>query len=165
LVDGTVEVGQMPCSGVMVTDDNRLLVVTAPYDPSDPYSFFRPSLYAFDSWDDALAGRAKAIYPSGDFWSETLRSTVRNGIVYRAWHSTDTIWRSDLVTGNSLPSIVLQGYDGWILGLAATGNDQLVIPGDTWGTTVRIFNATNGALQGTITPQVAVTGAACVDRR
>ena len=161
LQDGTVDVGQMPCTAVTVDDAGRLVVSTAPHDGSDS----RTSLYAFESWPDALAGRAVTVYPGSGFGLLPERLTVRDGVVYTAWHSTNTIERSDLVTGQALASVTLQGYDGSILGLSVTGDGRMVIPGDIWGSTVRVFDRATGELDEALTPAVPVTGVACVDRR
>ena len=115
--------------------------------------------------DHALAGRAVSVYPGSGFGLLPERLTVRDGVVYTAWHSTNTIERSDLVTGQALASVTLQGYDGWILGLSVTGDGRMVIPGDIWGSTVRVFDRATGELDEALTPAVPVTGVACVDRR
>ena len=162
LRDGSLQVAQMPCTAVAVDDAGRLLVSTAPSDPSGSYS--PTSLYAFDSWDDALRGEAAAVYPGSGFGSFPERLTVHDGIVYSAWHSTDTIWRRDLVSGTSLADLPLQGYDGWILGLSVTPSGRLVIPGDLWGDTVRLFDATTGEARGKVTPSIPIEGVSCVDR-
>jgi len=163
LEDGSVLVGQMPCTAVALDDEGRLLVSAAPREASDPYGFPTTNLYAFDSWRDALAGRAAAVYPDGWIGWVPERLTVRDGIVYRAWHSTDTIDRSELATGTTLPSIGLQGYDGWILGLAVTGDGRLVIPGDSWGDTIRVFDAATGLSRPAVQPSMPVQALACVD--
>src|SRR6185436_5797383 len=113
LRDGTVQYGQIPCGGVAVDDTGRLLVSMA---SGGEFSFFS-ELYAFDSWQDVLAGRPAADLGINGFLE---RFTVHNGILYEAWHSTDTIDRTDLATGTPLAPLKLDVYDGWILGLSVT---------------------------------------------
>ena len=91
--------------------------------------------------------------------------TVHDGIFYGAWHSTDTVDRVDLGTGQKLSPLTLEGYDGWILGMSVTEDGRLLIPGDTWGDTVYVFDAATGASEGIVRPESSVEGLACVDRR
>ncbi len=159
LRDGSVQYAQMPCGGVAIDDAGRLLISLSAAD--DPYGF-EQQLYAFDSWADALAGRGTAL--PGRF-SLLERFTVRNGTLYTAWHSTDTIDRFDLASGAVLEPLHLDRYDGWILGMSVTGDGRLLIPGDTWGDTVWVFDATTGVAEGIVEPATSVSGLACVDRR
>jgi hypothetical protein len=56
-----------------------------------------------------------------------------------------------------------QGYDGWILGLSVTRDGKLVIPGDLWGSTVRVFDAATGELESSVRASIPVSGVVCVD--
>jgi hypothetical protein len=160
LTDGEVEIGQMPCTAVAVDDDGHLLVAASSRDGPGPYGM-RMSLYAFDSWRDALAGRPVATYP-GVKLRNRERLTVRDGILYSAWHSTDTIDRMRLSTGEALEPVLLEGYDGGILGLSVTADGRMVIPGESSGSSVQVFDAASGALEKSFAPARPVFGAACV---
>jgi len=159
LADGKVESSEMPCFGVAVDDQGRL-VVAAPAAAGDYYG---GALYAFASWEDALAGRVEVTYPGGAAFVE--RFTIHAGVLYRSWHSTNTIERYELHSGTTLEPILLDGYDGWILGLSVTGDGRLFVPGDLWGSTVWVFDATSGAVEGVVAPSTPVEGIACVDRQ
>lgn len=163
LRDGTVERGNMPCAGVAIDDAGRLLVSAPSGGPFAP-PYGATSLYAFDSWSDALAGRPAEVYP-GTAFAVSDRVTVRDGVVYRAWHATDTIWRSDIATGVALPDLHLQHYDGWILGLSATGDGRLVIVGEPWGAALHVFDSATGRQEGSVQTSTPVAGVACVDAR
>ena len=58
----------------------------------------------------------------------------------------------------------MQDYEGWILGMAVTDGGHLVIRGDTWGDTIRTFDAASGAKQRELRPQTPVFGLSCVTR-
>jgi len=49
--------------------------------------------------------------------------------------------------------------------MAVTEDGELVISGDTWGDTVRIFDASTGAKLRELAPSMPVGGLACVTRR
>lgn len=61
--------------------------------------------------------------------------------------------------------ITLEDYNGWILGMAVTKNGELVISGDTWGDTIRVFDLATGAKLRELHPTMPVFGLSCVTRR
>lgn len=158
LKDGKTGLAQMPCSGVGV-DGGRLLVAAPSGRTDEPWA---RSLFGFDTWEQLLAGRTISSFDLGYFVS---RMTVHDGILYTAWHSTDTIKRTSLATGEALPPVALEGYEGWILGLAVTGDGRLLVTGELGGDTVYVFDARTGKAEGVVRPSTPVAGLACVDRR
>jgi len=63
-----------------------------------------------------------------------------------------------------LAPITLEDCDGWVLGIAVTENGEIVISGDTWGDTIRIFNLATGAKLRELHPTMPVFGLSCVTR-
>lgn len=156
LRDGTWESAQRACDGV--TDyDGGLLVESSFGDPSNGLD---PPLRGYPDYAAVLSGNFSAAFTVGAF---VERFTVDGHTLYSAWHSTNTIDVADLSADEARPSILLDGYDGWILGLSVVGG-QLVISGDTWGDTVYVFDATTGQHLRDITPSTPVYGLSCVSR-
>jgi hypothetical protein len=88
--------------------------------------------------------------------------TATRGRLYGAWHSTDTVIVADLDTGNTLPPLLLDGYNGWINGMAVLDGTLLV---SAWPPTQLLrFDLVSGA-QVPGPPLSVGTGAlACVSR-
>jgi hypothetical protein len=155
LSNGTTELTQVPCDKVAV--DGERLVVAAPWDPE---VYVPRSILEFESWEHLLKGR---IYGSSEVSAFIERMTVHDGILYTAWHSTNTVDRTLLETGEPLPPLTLEAYDGWILGMAVTSDGRLLVSGDMWGDTVYVFDARTGTSRGVVRPSTPVGGLACVD--
>jgi hypothetical protein len=152
LIDGTVEWPQIACEAITDHDGSLLLLTSGP---------FGDRLSAYPSYAAILSGEASAVY---DFDGNT-RMTARDGRVYSAWHSTNTIHVFDLARNERLAPITLEDYNGWILGMAVTENGELVISGDTWGDTIRVFDLATGAKLRELHPTMPVFGLSCVTRR
>ncbi|MCA9705366.1 MAG: hypothetical protein KDK70_05935 [Myxococcales bacterium] len=71
--------------------------------------------------------------------------------VLSAWHSTDTVWRSTL-DGQPLADLLLEGYDGWIWGMAVVDGSLLVLTPDddpdVHEVYLRRFDPQTGAFEG-----------------
>lgn len=148
LVDGSVEQAQVAC-GAVTDDRGSLLLTTAP---------FGYGAQAYPSYAAVLSGDPSAEYSTGG----DSRMTAHGGRLYSAWHSTNTINVFDLVTNELLPPITLDGYDGWILGMAVTDAGELIISGDTWGDKIRVYDVATGAKIRELQPSTPVFGLSCV---
>jgi WD40 repeat protein len=120
------------------------------------------NLREYPNYPGVLSGESSAVH---DVDSPVSRMTVRGGTLYIASHSTDTIERFDLATGEFLSPIILEDFDGWIRGMSATVDGQLVVSGDSGGDTIQIFDADTGAELRTVHPEVDVSGLSCVTRK
>lgn len=148
LVDGSIEQAQVACSAV--TDDRgSLLLTSAP---------FGNGAQAYPSYAAILSGEPSAEY---DFGADS-RMTAHGGRLYSAWHSTNTVDVFDLTTNESLPPITLDGYDGWVLGMAVTDAGELIISGDTWGDTIYVFDVATGTKLRELRSTTPVFGLSCV---
>lgn len=153
LVDGAMEIPQVPC-GAITNDGDKPLLYTVLLTEAPT-----GNLFAYPSYAAILSGEAVAVYNL-----HNSRMTAHNGRLYSAWHSTETIDVLDLATNQQLPSITLEGYDGWILGLAVVGDGELVVSGDPWGETIHIFDVATGAKRRELRPSMPVFGFSCVSR-
>ena len=154
--DGRWEAAQVACSGV--TDYAGGLLVAGSI--ADPVGWLDSALHAYPDYAAVLRGEPSQAFDVGD---GAFAFTVDGDTLYSAWHSTNTIDTADLATNEARSPILLDGYDGWILGLSIT-DGQLVVSGDTWGDTVRIFDAATGDHLRDIDPTVPVSGLSCVTR-
>lgn len=155
LRDGSWEAAQVGCEAVAEYGDGLLLA--APL--SDPSRWDGGALRAFPDYAAVLSDRPSRSFAVG---GDSTRFTVHGETLYGAWHSTDTIDVADLSADAPREPIRLADYDGWILGLAVTDDGQLVVSGDTWGDTIRRFDATTGAYLGALHPAAPVFGLSCV---
>jgi WD40 repeat protein len=130
LVDGSVEIAQISCEAV--TDYRGSILLQEEWN----------ALYEYRTYESLLAGEFAATHDGGG----GISSMASNGdILYSAWHSAGTVERVDLGTGRILTPLTLQGYDGWLLGMDVTDDGQLAVSGDTWGDTIRIYDAETGS--------------------
>lgn len=117
LVDGAHEALGLPCDAV--TDFDGGLLVTPP-----GFDFGARGHRWYASLESILDDRVDAIYPFGTAGS---RMTADGDVLLTAWHSTDHIERYDLRTQTLLPPLTLEGFDGWVLGLAVTAGGDLIV--------------------------------------
>ena len=137
------ELLEMPCEAV--ADDGDSLLVKPGYSGSGDI-FDLGGVYRVNGYQGLLAGEASRL-PQLSISNE--RFTVNRGLVYSAWHSTNTIDVDDLVTGAAVRQVTLEGYDGWIFGLDVTDDGRLFVAGmDDAGTLLMIFDARSGARLG-----------------
>ncbi len=155
LRDGSWESAQVPCGGVAEYDGGLALLGSI----LDLQHWGTP-LIVYPSYAAVLAGQPSHEFPFGN---GSFSSTIHGDTFYGAWHSTNTINAVGLSTGVTR-DITLEGYDGWILGMAVTDDGELVISGDTWGDTVRLFDAQTGLHLRDIHPSTPVFGLSCVTR-
>lgn len=150
LRDGSWEAADLPCAAV--TAYRGGLLVTG-------WERWEASLDWYADFAAVRRGEVGAVYPGNDWMS---RFTTRGDTLVGAWHSTDTIERLDLDSGAALPPIALEEYDDWILGLALTDDDHLVLSGPNWGRVAVIFDAASGIQLRRLTLSDAAYGLACV---
>ena len=148
LRDGSWEAAALPCEAVTAYRGG-LLVSTDPFD--DELAWYR-------DFAAVTAGEIGATYAGP---TTVSRYTTRGDVLYGAWHSTDTIERVDLASGEALPPIALEEYDDWILGFAVTDDDYLVIGGPGWGAVVVLFDVASGTQLRRLFPLVPINGLAC----
>jgi hypothetical protein len=74
----------------------------------------------------------------------TRLAPAKDGSLLGAAHMTDTVMRVSSATGAATSSITLQGYSGWILGLAQAGDDIVIAPWYTEGGLI-VFDGKTGA--------------------
>jgi WD40 repeat protein len=156
LRDGAWEAAQLSCGGVAEYDGGLLLSGSI----TDSSSWLSP-LRGYPDYEAVLNEEVDRTFNAG---IGATVFTVDGDTFYSAWHSTDTINLADLSTDAPRGSIPLDGYDGWILGMSVTGG-QLVISGDVWGDTVRIFDAQTGEHLRDVRPSMPVYGLSCVTRQ
>ncbi len=77
--------------------------------------------FAYDSFDDIRSGRGR---PVGGF-GYASRFALHDGVVFGAWHSTDSLVRTAVTGGKSMEPVALGGYDGWVHGLSVTDKSIL----------------------------------------
>ena len=149
LRDGRAETPQVACAGAAADASGLHLMQGSS----------GGAIFSYDDYAAVLAGTPAATHET---WN--TRFTAHDGRFLTAWHSTNTIDVIDVASDVTTP-LLLEGYDGWILGMSATDDGALVIAGDLWGDTVRIFDRATGAILCDVHPAEPVTGLACVSRR
>jgi hypothetical protein len=153
LRDGSWQAMQVGCEAVADYDGGLLLL--------RPYF---QGLSLFQTLEDAFEGKPAASYSFGGVYSRI--ATSRN-IFYGAWHSTDEIIVGDLASGESLPPLQLEGFDGWVHGMARTSTEELVLIGWAEPPPTRrallFFDAGSGAKGKTVPVSDWIGGLACVE--
>lgn len=160
LHDGAWEAAQIPCEAVSA-DADRLYVMRSFRDPLyDPW--LRENVDAYESYEDALAGAAVGAYAL----PFTSRMTVHGDRLYGAWHATDTVDVVSLTSAAALGSIKIQGYDGWIDGIALTDEDHLVVAGTDaeGGSQVSVYDVETGKRTHAVSVPQRISGLACAPR-
>lgn len=155
LLDGNVESAEVPC-GAVTDFGNALALTGGPFG----YGFWDFGLNVYPSYEAVLSGPASAKYDIGP----DSRLTIHGDRVYSAWHSTNVINVFDLAANAALTPITLEGYDGWILGMAVNEAGELMISGDIWGDTIYVFDLATGSKLRELHPTMPVYGLACVAR-
>lgn len=131
---------EMPCEAV--TDDDGTLLV-APGFQGGITDF--GAVYRVNGYRGLVSGEATRL--AVQTWNS--RFTTHGGLLYSAWHSTDTIDVHDVATGEAVRQVALAGYDGWIFGLDVTDDGRLFVAGmDDDGTLLMIFDSWSGARLG-----------------
>lgn len=152
LRDGSEEALGLPCQAVTDFADGILL--------QPPLVDFRSQGYRwYASLESILDDRVDEILPQVQ---RNSRMTAEGPLVFSAWHSTGSVDVADVVRGVARKPIALEGYDGWILGLATTGDGRLVVSGDRWGQTLFVFDLATGRRLRTLALPRAATGLSCV---
>lgn len=59
--------------------------------------------------------------------SQFSRISTRNGTLFTAWHSTDTVKLMDLPSSTEMPDLLLEGFDDWVDGMSATADGRLYV--------------------------------------
>lgn len=102
----------IPCVSLARYDDG---VVVLPSVWDSPIEFVQ-TVITYASVDDLREHVIDEIHPIDDLYAS--RIAMSEDTIYAAWHSTDRIHRFDLHSGEDLGDIVLEGHDGWILGMS-----------------------------------------------
>lgn len=145
LLDGSWERAQVACDAVAGNEDGIFLLPRI--GPLRRYSDYQAVLdrepdriYSFDLWGTRIA--------------------VEGARIYDAWHATDTIEIHDLAGDAAVGPLVLEDYDGWIMGLAVTDDSRLVLT-DGFDRIV-LFDVDSGAQLGELAlPEFPIFGLAC----
>lgn len=148
LRDGTWSAAGLPCEAVTAHRGGLLVSAWAEGD----------TLRWYPDFAAAATGTPGASYEPV---LAASRFTTRGDTLFGAWHSTDLIERADLASGDVLEPIRLEEYDDWILGLAVTDDDHLVVSGPGWGTVVVLFDAVTGTQLRRLYLSAPVSGLAC----
>jgi hypothetical protein len=139
LRDGASEAVQLPCEAV-ADADGELLVMASFRDPLAFDAASSGAVWAYPDYLALLGGTIDRMYEL----SSSTRMTASRDRLFGAWHSTDTVEVRELPSGGTLDPLHLEGYDDWILGMAATDDGELVVSGPDWGRTVVVFDARTG---------------------
>ena len=152
LRDGSSRAMQVGCQAVTDYAGGLLL--------SDDYL---ETLHLYPSLADVLGDRPAATYSFAGGYS---RMATGGDTFYGAWHSTDEIVVGDLVSGETLPPLPLEGFDGWVNGMAVTSAGELVVvagpDSGPWQSALLFFDSATGALVRTVLVSDWLGGLACV---
>jgi hypothetical protein len=97
-------------------------------------------MYLCEDWEELEDDTCRDL----GFADANFTQTVRDDVLWSAWHSTDRIERLDLDAMEELEPLVLQDYDGWIMGQAFIDDELLVLT--TWEDLL-VIDPDSGALQ------------------
>jgi len=154
LADGSVEASEGQCEAVSGDGETTdLLVLEATGDEQ---------IRRYPSWD-AFVGGGPLYVHALDLVGSYSRLHVDVTEVYMSWHSTDTVDVYDLDEGWLLRSLALEGYEGWIDGMAVLEHQTLVLL-DRSVDRVALLDAHTGASLGSLWPNEALyklSGLAC----
>jgi hypothetical protein len=131
------------CDGV-TSDGQRVYV----------QSMLTQSLTEFDSLEKLLGNSPTRTLPAS--WA--TRIGAGEGRLLAAWHSAPEVLSIDLATGADT-AIKLEGYDGWIFGLAEVGG-SIYVNGGWVEQGIRVYDAA-GTLLNTLAPDRFLAGLAC----
>lgn len=151
LRDGSWQSMQAECESVADYDGGLLV----------GEDYFR-TLSLYPSLADVLTGTPAATYSFGGGYS---RIATSGDTFYGAWHSTDELVVGDLDSGQTLPPLHLEGFDGWVHGIAKTNAGELVVIGDyaaPFRKALFFFDAMSGAQLRTVPVSDWIGGLACV---
>lgn len=119
IADGSVDSAPMPCDAVTAYDGGLLVM---PFGGGPDAG----TLLHFASFEDVVQDNRARTIQLDPFAS---RMTVSGERGYFAWHSTESVEVADLMDNAPFESISLEGYDGWIHGMAVLDDGRLVIGG------------------------------------
>jgi|GEM_PF-5453634 len=140
LADGSTDDSGIACNAV-VGFDGKLLVKRTNVD-SD--------LYAFDSFEALMADSPSTMYPLTYMGS---RLVIHEGSLYAAWHSTSTIDVHAFPSGELTRTIMLEGFDDWVDGMARLGSGSLAVLAQRTQERIASFDPETGQSHGDISVQ------------
>jgi len=159
LPDGDFEESEVSCDGVAAVSSEGLVVLPYRGDPT----YWSTGLPLFPSFESLLRDPDDATYlPT----TRNSRIAVHGRLLFSAWHSTDSVEVQDLFTGETLPSIPLEGYDDWIWGFSVTGDGELIVSGPPTETpSLFVFDVRTGDRLRQIAMDRPAVGLVCLGRR
>jgi hypothetical protein len=137
---GAVETAPSTCQAVAAYEGG-LLVKPSFEDPDN-----LNKLFFYASFTDVLNDTPTSEISIDD---NNTRMTVQGSTLYTAWHSTNRVDVWTLPSPAKLPSIVLEGFDDWVMGMWATTDGRLVIASREH---ILTFDAATGAVLSTVAP-------------
>jgi hypothetical protein len=168
VIDGTVDIAPIDCGlwpGLGVTTHAGGLLARVPKDFADPLDGV---LARFADFDHLVGHEPEHVF---DFDPEASRVAVHGDQAYFAWHSIPApgdghlgVETLPLVDGAELTTIVLEGFDNWVMGMDVIDGGELVLASwfDTEG--IYVFDAGTGAFERLIQselPSLFVQGFEC----
>jgi hypothetical protein len=156
LISGTWDVAPVLCEAVTRWRDGLLTMPPGSWGLSGRVLWFR-------SWEAALAedGVSVPVDP------HDLRMSASGDRLYSWWHSTDHVTEYDLVSGDELRDIYLEGYDDWINGLSVT-EDGLIIINDRSRGGLSLYDVDTGSFIENVPivsppPDFSMSGLVCLE--
>jgi hypothetical protein len=134
LIDGSVDIAPMLCSGVTAHDGGLLALVTFP-DEADAGMY----LVRFASFADAVESNPESVFAMAPWGT---RMAAHGEKVFFAWHSTDTFQSAEIADGAEFQDTTLENFDDWILGMDITDDGKFVMTG--WEDQINIFDVATG---------------------
>jgi hypothetical protein len=134
LVTGEVTRTDRPCRSVVDVSGSLLVEPDAP----EPWRLYQ-------SFEDVLT---ETEYDILDINPQATRFTGFAGLLYGAWHSTNSVERWDLDNDVLIDVLTLQDYDDWVHGLAVVGARLFVLAGN--GDTILVFDDDTGEREGEV---------------
>ncbi len=117
LATGALEKSFVFCDGV-ASFDGQLYIL-------EPSAWSTPGAPVYDTWADAQCGEPASL-------AETTidsRVAIHEGVLYSTWHATD-VFNWQVLGDSSSGTVVIDGYDGWILGFDVTDDGRFTFLGD-----------------------------------
>lgn len=151
LVDGEAERSLAYCQAVASYDGGLLT------EEAGKLQHGTDRMWYFDTFLDAQC-------ESGHEWhldGSKSRMTVYEDTIYYAWHSTDVIEGTDILTGDPIDDIYVEDYDTWVQGMAVIDGELLVLNASWPEDRVVVFDVDTGFELWEIPMVTGITGLIC----
>ncbi len=114
-------------------------------------------MWYFETFLDAQCQTGQEWYLDGS----KSRMTIYEDTLYYAWHSTNVIEGTDILTGDPIDDIYVEDYDTWVQGMAVIDGELLVLNATWPEERVVVFDVDTGLELWEIPMETRINGLIC----